>query len=416
MSEQGGSGADGALKTVFIAIAASALAFILFVVVVLLATVALFTSWFNSSQTIMPIVPVGTGPIPADLIPVFNQAGQAFEVNPYLLASVAFQESSFGQGSGWNVVNFAGCVGFMQICIGGQGGNTWGETVTLTGSPKLTLTVSDAYKVSPRPTGYSPSTGNHPSYNDAFDAAMSAAVVLRAKVNGAPIPTLDQTAYNAACGYYGTCADATVNYAQDVFNHAQQWQIAGALAAGGPATPGTYVNPLGRVAGLIPERIDEGVDYAGAGPLLALGDGVVFFEASSGVGWPRYGKDDGGFVGYTLTDGLYKGDRVYVAENIDPLVKAGDKVTAGYPIATLHLGGADLETGWASGNTSEPLAASLHQGDPNGDIGNWMSAAGWSFNKLLVSLGATSGVTQAGGVHSNNGVVCIQNCMPPGYP
>src|SRR4051794_4313935 len=33
---------------------------------------------------------------------------------------------------------------------------------------------------------------------------------------------------------------------------------------------GAYTNPFGHVAGLTPERIDMGVDYGGAGPVVAI--------------------------------------------------------------------------------------------------------------------------------------------------
>lgn len=179
-----------------------------------------------------PVEQIGTGsPIPSGLIPVFNTAGRAFDVNPYLLASVADQESTFGTGGAWAQVNSAGCVGFMQICVGGQGGDSWDERVTLTSNPHATITVKDAYRYGERPTSYPLQTGAHPSYNDPFDAVMAAAVVLRGKVGGRPIPNLDATAHQAACGYYGACADSVADYAQTVISRAQLWESESALVA-----------------------------------------------------------------------------------------------------------------------------------------------------------------------------------------
>ncbi len=67
---------------------------------------------------------------------------------------------------------------------------------------------------------------------------MAAAVELRGKVDGAPIPQLDQTAYQALCGYYGACADPAANYAADVLARAKRWQAESALInAGGGAVP-----------------------------------------------------------------------------------------------------------------------------------------------------------------------------------
>src|SRR5436309_14783322 len=70
---------------------------------------------------------IGPGsPIPVGFVAVFDEAARVWEVNPYLLASVADQESTFGTGPGWSTPNQAGCVGFMQTCVGGAGGNAWG--------------------------------------------------------------------------------------------------------------------------------------------------------------------------------------------------------------------------------------------------------------------------------------------------
>jgi hypothetical protein len=46
-----------------------------------------------------------------------------------------------------------------------------------------------------------------------------------------------------------------------------------------------YVNPLGG-ARVRPERIDQGVDYAGSGTLVAIGGGTVTYVARTGTGWP----------------------------------------------------------------------------------------------------------------------------------
>lgn len=175
---------------------------------------------------------IGTGsPIPPGLIPVFNAAGSAFDVNPYLLASVADQESTFGSGDAWTQVNSAGCVGFMQICVGGQGGDTWDERVSLTANPRATVVVKDAFRFGERPSGYPDESSTHPSYDDPFDAVMAAAVVLRGKVGGRPIPNLDATAHQAACGYYGACADSVADYAATVISRAQLWASESALTA-----------------------------------------------------------------------------------------------------------------------------------------------------------------------------------------
>src|SRR3954465_3092955 len=74
------------------------------------------------------ISPRDAGAIPGRLVAVFNEAARVYQVNAYLLAAVADQESVFGTGPGWRTTNSAGCVGLMQLCVGGRGGNSWAAT------------------------------------------------------------------------------------------------------------------------------------------------------------------------------------------------------------------------------------------------------------------------------------------------
>ena len=161
-----------------------------------------------------------------------------------------------------------------------------------------------------------------------------------------------------------------------------------------------YTDPLAQVAGLQPERIDMGVDYAGEGPVVALGDGVVF--NTKGPGWPG-----GIFIGIKLTSGPYAGLSYFVAEDVKPAVHVGDHVRAGQQIAEMYHGPAGIETGWAAGQGDQPLAAALGQQNKQGDPGAWTSAAGVSFDRLLVSTGTPSGIPQGGRAHGK---------MPAQYP
>jgi murein DD-endopeptidase MepM/ murein hydrolase activator NlpD len=163
---------------------------------------------------------------------------------------------------------------------------------------------------------------------------------------------------------------------------------------------GTYVNPFAQIRNLRPLRIDMGVDYSGSGPVVALGSGTVF--STSGPGWPG-----GGFVGITLDSGQYAGKSYFVAESVRATVKVGQRVQAGQQIANMFNGPSGIETGWATGQGDQPLALTLHQQNPHGDPGGWMSAAGLSFDRLLVSVGVISGIPQGTTAHGK---------MPPGYP
>jgi hypothetical protein len=189
------------------AIAAAAAA-MLALLLMIAAPLALLTSTGGGSGE---ITRPGTG-IPPALVPVFNEASRVYAVNAYLLASIADQESTLGTGPGWRTVNSAGCVGLMQMCVGGAAGDSWTPT-------------KNAYRRGQRPASYAFRTEDHPDVLDSFDNVMAAAVHLRGKVGGQPVPRLDDVAYRALCGYYGACSDGIAgNYAADVLARAKTWE------------------------------------------------------------------------------------------------------------------------------------------------------------------------------------------------
>jgi hypothetical protein len=151
-----------------------------------------------------------------------------------------------------------------------------------------------------------------------------------------------------------------------------------------------YTNPLRAVRGLHRRRIDQGVDYAGSGPILALGSGRVTKATDRDPGWL-----DGGVVVYRLSRGPLAGKYVYVSENITVRVRAGQTVSAGEKIATLHDAYPYMETGWAAGKGDKTLArVDRHRCRPCSDVGDWSTIEGRNFDHLLVMLGAPSGYLQ----------------------
>jgi hypothetical protein len=147
--------------------------------------------------------------------------------------------------------------------------------------------------------------------------------------------------------------------------------------------PGKYQNPLRDVQDLVPERIDQGVDYAGIGPVYPLGDGVVL--ATAVPGWPNNTN-----IVYELTDGPATGFVVYVAEDIVPAVNVGQIVNAKTALGLLYPGPDGIETGWGDpaiiGNT---IASAYAQFD-----GKNTTAFGQNFSNLLHSLHAPPGIPQ----------------------
>ncbi len=149
---------------------------------------------------------------------------------------------------------------------------------------------------------------------------------------------------------------------------------------------GGYQNPLRAVSGLTPERVDQGVDYSGSGPIYALGDGVVLNLTNPG--WPG-----GAFITYQLTDGPAAGDIIYVAENVVPRVEMGQLVNSDTVVGTLVDAYPNLETGWADppGN-GESLARADGQWSTLAETNSYPTAYGANFSALLTMLGAPGGV------------------------
>src|SRR5207302_5060178 len=88
-----------------------------------------------------------------------------------------------------------------------------------------------------------------------------------------------------------------------------------------------------------------------------------------------------GCVQYQLLDGDHKGEEVYVAEFIDPLVNEGDIVEAGHLIARFnadHSSGVGIETGYIKVGTHEPV---------DSDTSGSQTGAGQAFARFLRSVG-----------------------------
>ena len=175
---------------------------------------------------------------------------------------------------------------------------------------------------------------------------------------------------------------------------------AGTTPAAREPTSLVYDNPLRAISGLIPERIDQGVDFGGTGPIYAIGDAVITSATSANYGWPG-----GGWITYRLSDGPAAGLTVFVAEDVVPTVPVGASVTPHTVIANMYDGGAGIETGWAmaSGFTAEsqtPEAGSISGAGP------FPTEVGLNFEELLQALGVPAG---------NNRSDYAYGVLPSGY-
>ncbi len=156
-----------------------------------------------------------------------------------------------------------------------------------------------------------------------------------------------------------------------------------------------YCNPFRAVTSLSPERIDQGVDYGGAGSIYALGPGTVdVYINRTDTGWPG-----GTFVSYKLSDGPASGKVIYLAENIDlnPALHSGSFVFSGTVLGTLVNASPNSESGWGVQGAGYTAEYSCY-------TEGCMTALGVNFNDLLVCLKAPSGLTgQAGCCTSASG-------------
>ncbi|HXV04438.1 MAG TPA: peptidoglycan DD-metalloendopeptidase family protein, partial [Solirubrobacterales bacterium] len=152
----------------------------------------------------------------------------------------------------------------------------------------------------------------------------------------------------------GTLADALIKSVlqlQGALHPSQvvsQENLPGPISVARPHRPGAiqvaylptyeaqYVSPfLNASTG----RIDQGVDFTGTGPILAVGGARIL--QTGAPGWP-----EGGGVLYQLLEGPLAGQVIFVYEGVDTTVKPGETVKAGQQIATFRPGGS-IEMGFA---------------------------------------------------------------------
>ncbi len=148
---------------------------------------------------------------------------------------------------------------------------------------------------------------------------------------------------------------------------------------------GGYLDPLRGVVSLVPQEVDQGVDYCGQGPVYAIGPGLV--DNTRNAQWPG-----GAFISYRLSSGPAAGLVVYVAENVTPEVAVGQTVSATTVVGYLHDSGTCLETGWANAADPTEQAAAHYEYD-----GHNSTAYGLNFDSLLEALGARPGLVQPDG-------------------
>lgn len=226
-----GTGSEGRGRVLWVWLLAGSAGSGVALLCVVAVAVAVLGASFTGCQPADETASAATGPAPsayalASIAPerlrLYEAAGSRFDIDWSFLASIAAQECGSGDCAG---VNPAGCAGPMQIayvrgsaCSPGPGPTLW-----------------ERYKVDADP--------GHPlSVNDPADAIFTAARILREDMGAPPTGGTFAEYREAACSYYGACADATVSYAEEVMARAVQYGFTGA-GAPAPSSP-TLAEPV----------------------------------------------------------------------------------------------------------------------------------------------------------------------------
>jgi hypothetical protein len=152
-----------------------------------------------SPSPVPAVAAAAAAEIPPDYLALYRQFGLEMDIDWRFLAAIGAQESDHGRNPWAARVNSEGCVGPMQLGVSGRCGDfvgTWGVDGDGDG------------RVDPL---------------EPADAIATAARGLRLG-KGAPPRGGDFDGYRrAACGYYGACADARADYADEVMARAVRY-------------------------------------------------------------------------------------------------------------------------------------------------------------------------------------------------
>jgi cell wall-associated NlpC family hydrolase len=205
MSERGRPGASlvtfivtGALAVVVVALTGTVMA-------ILGSEIACIGG--GGSAAAAPATRAAERDIPLRLLRIYQAAGRRIDIDWSFVAAIGEQECGEGNCAG---VNGSGCAGPMQIayvrespCSPGPGPTIW-----------------ERYRVDGDGDGAA-------DIDNRADAVFTAARILR-EVLGAPPAGGSYAAYReAACGYYGACADGVANYAEEVMARAVSYGFGG---------------------------------------------------------------------------------------------------------------------------------------------------------------------------------------------
>lgn len=144
-----------------------------------------------------------TDEIPKKAAEMYYAIAKKENIDVAFLASIGAQECNHGRCPTLNAVNGSGCVGWMQLGVGGRCGHFW-----------------DSNKCD----------GNDDGKTDVlnpWDNICAAARGLRKEKSAPPAGGSEAKYRQAACDYYGACADGVANYADEVMARAKAYGFKG---------------------------------------------------------------------------------------------------------------------------------------------------------------------------------------------
>lgn len=322
---------------------------------------------------------------------MFNAYAALHGQDPNLIADFEQQYATMTGSKG----PVAGLDAWIQRLTGTGGLNGIVANYSVVGTPSLNLnniiTQAQALGIPPASLGFTSAQIQGAQISAGHPTATAGGTVNAQVPGGAtggkiegwsPSKIADNIHIMATAGEYMQPVDAVEYYGTNVMEALRTRRIPRDAFAG--YASGGYVNPIG--PGHSAGRVDQGVDYGGAGPLYALGTGSI--TNTRNAGWPG-----GTFIGLRLNDGPNAGSYVYYAEDISPTVRVGQSVTAGQLVGDSTGGRHGIEVGWAAPpGTGESLARALGQAASKGDPGAHPTGAGVSFSNLIASLGGPPGI------------------------
>ena len=302
--------------------------------------------------------------------------------------------------------NPAACLASIGVSTNSQGGGTSYEFPWLGDAPIIQQNL-DMHKFQPY---FSNNTAGNTS-NSGVSSPLPAGEYYITDRSQFPDPLLLYLVYVGALSSSDPVVSANLG-SYNPFACSQSTPVSNILTSSGTSTgttglssaTGIYHNPFRAISNLTPERIDQGVDYSGTGPVYAIGPGVItYVNAPTGSGWGANNI----FIEERLTSGPAAGLYSYVAECITPSVSVGQIVTTNTIIGDMTNCGSGIETGWANGVGDLSMGLSeFNQSDNNS------TAYGINYSELLARVGAPPG-----NMVMNNGLlVGNPGTLPAGWP